>query len=52
MKIMAGYSTTPLAKKLGIKPGYRIKLINAPAHYFDLFTDLPEDIDITGNDRQ
>jgi hypothetical protein len=38
---MAGYSTTPLAKKLGIKEGFDINLINAPEYYFDLFTDLP-----------
>jgi Protein of unknown function (DUF3052) len=37
----AGYSGTPLAKKLGIKPGFSIKLINAPDHYFSLFTNLP-----------
>jgi len=37
----AGYSGTPLAKKLGIKPGFDIVLINAPDNYFDLFTDLP-----------
>lgn len=41
---MAGYSSTPLAKKLGIKPGHKIKLVNAPAHYFNLFTDMPADI--------
>jgi len=40
----AGYSGTPLAKKLGIKPGFNIKLVNAPEYYFDLFTDLPGDI--------
>jgi hypothetical protein len=46
----AGYSGTPLAKKLGIKEGFVIRLINAPTHYFDLFTDLPEQISIqTGN---
>jgi hypothetical protein len=28
---MAGYSTTPLAQKLGIKPGARLALENAPA---------------------
>ena len=38
---MAGYSGTPLAKKLGIKEGFDINLINAPEYYFDLFTDLP-----------
>lgn len=41
---MAGYSGTPLAKKLGIKPGFHIKLVNAPDHYFELFTDLPPDL--------
>lgn len=38
------YSKTPLAKKLGIKAGYHIKLINAPIYYFDLFIDLPTDL--------
>ncbi len=46
---MAGYSKTPLAKKLGIKPGFHIKLVNAPEHYFDLFTDMPEDIGVNSN---
>jgi len=40
----AGYSGTPLSKKLGIKPGFRIMLINAPEYYFTLFTDLPADV--------
>ncbi len=42
----AGYSGTPLAKKLGIKSGSRIGLINPPGNYFDLFTDLPPDITV------
>lgn len=48
----AGYSSTPLAKKLGIKPGYRMLLINEPDHYGDLFDDLPGDliIDHDGTD--
>lgn len=37
-----GYSGTPLAKKLGIKAGYIIKIVNAPDYYPDLFEDLPE----------
>ncbi|WP_299591465.1 DUF3052 domain-containing protein [Mucilaginibacter sp.] len=41
-----GYSGTPLAKKLGIKPAFNMMLINAPAYYFDLFTDLPADVQI------
>jgi hypothetical protein len=36
-----GYSGTPLAKKIGIKKGFRIRLINAPEYYFELFTDMP-----------
>ncbi|MEL6974195.1 MAG: DUF3052 domain-containing protein [Bacteroidota bacterium] len=40
----AGYSGTPLAKKLGIKEGFHIVLYNVPEHYFELFSDLPEDL--------
>jgi hypothetical protein len=40
----AGYSGTPLAKKLGIKSGFKINLINAPEYYLCLFTDLPADL--------
>lgn len=38
----AGYSGTPLSKKLGIKPGHRVGLISAPAD-FEL-EGLPEDV--------
>ncbi len=38
-----GYSGTPLAKKLGIKAGGKLHLINAPYNYFALFDDLPSD---------
>ncbi len=41
----SAYSSTPLAKKLGIKVGYKIKLVNAPQHYLGLFTDMPDNID-------
>jgi hypothetical protein len=41
---MAGYSATPLAKKLGIKPNYTMRLIDSPDYYFDLFTDLPQNV--------
>ena len=33
---MAGYSGTPLAKKLGIKPGFRIRPKNEPRPYGEL----------------
>ena len=39
----AGYSKTPLLKKLGIKPGYTMLVVNAPEHYFKLLGDLPKD---------
>jgi len=45
----AGYSATPLAKKLGIKAGFQIKLVNAPEYYMSLFTDLPADLDFSGD---
>jgi hypothetical protein len=32
----AGYSGTPLIKKLGIKPDTKLLLRNAPGNYFDL----------------
>ena len=38
---IAGYSGTPLAKKLGIKDNFDIKLVNAPDYYFELFNDFP-----------
>ncbi|MGF7037302.1 DUF3052 family protein [Mucilaginibacter lappiensis] len=41
---MAGYSGTPLAKKLGIKSAFRVKLINAPDNYMELFTDIPAEL--------
>jgi len=41
------YSSTPLAKKLGIKEGYIIRLINQPSYYFDLFTDFPENVELS-----
>lgn len=42
----SGYSGTPLAKKLGIKAGYVIKLVNQPDYYFTLFADMPDNLTI------
>ncbi len=47
----AGYSKTTLAKKLGIKDGHIIRLVNIPPYYFSLFTDLPPTINITRNKK-
>lgn len=41
---MAGYSKTPLAKKLGYKPGMKVYLKNAPPHYMTLIAPHPADI--------
>lgn len=38
---MAGYSGTPLAKKLGIKEGARLWIENAPSDYLALLAPLP-----------
>ena len=38
----AGYSGTPLAKKLGFKEGQKIWFINEPDHYLQLFDSLPD----------
>jgi hypothetical protein len=38
---MAGYSGTPLTKKLGIKEGFRVGLVNAPKGFRRQLVDLP-----------
>jgi len=47
----AGYSGTPLDKKLGIKPGFGIQLVNAPDYYFNLFDELPGDLHFDEDDE-
>ena len=41
---MAGYSGTPLARKLGIKPGARVYVESAPEHYLALLEPLPANV--------
>ena len=41
---MAGYSGTPLAKKLGINAGSRVFADGAPANYALLLAPLPDDV--------
>ena len=41
---LAGYSGTPLAKKLGIKPGGRVVLVQAPGGFEDELEGLPDDV--------
>jgi len=40
----AGYSGTPLAAKLGVKPGCRVLAIGAPADYRDLLAPIPDGV--------
>ena len=47
----AGYSGTPLARKLGIKAGYRLKTRGAPADYPQLLDPLPDDVRVSSRLR-
>jgi hypothetical protein len=40
----AGYSGTPLVKKLGIKPGATLGLIGAPEGFDQTLGELPDDV--------
>lgn len=42
--VTAGYSGTPLLKKLGLKAGMRVCFVDAPPHYGDLLGPLPAGI--------
>jgi Protein of unknown function (DUF3052) len=41
---MAGYSGTPLAKKLGVKAGTRMFVDNGPKNYLQLLDPVPDDV--------
>jgi len=43
---MAGYSATPLPKKLGIKEQSRLAFINAPAGFVDYLGPLPQGAEV------
>ena len=46
MAITAGYSGTPLIKKLGIKQDFEIGLVDAPRHYFELLETDPKELKV------
>ena len=48
---MAGYSGTPLVKKLGIKEGFNILIVNAP-NDFEHQLELPEHVTLRGNSKR
>jgi hypothetical protein len=49
---VAGYSGTPLAKKLGIKAETVLRAVNAPADYAALLAPLPENVTLAQNDAK
>ena len=48
---MAGYSPRPLVAKLGIRPGTRIALLNAPRGYTATLGQLPLGVSVTREAR-
>lgn len=47
----AGYSGTPLAKKLGMKAGARVLLVGAPTGFEGELEGLPEGVELTRSAR-
>ena len=43
----AGYSGTPLSKKLGIKEGFTVYAVNSPENYAVLLDPLPPNVNVT-----
>jgi hypothetical protein len=48
----AGYSGTPLPKKLGIKPGHRVRFVAAPPEFAAALGELPPDVDVRAEDGE
>ena len=49
---MAGYSGTPLPKKLGIKPGSRVAVLSAPDRFLDsTLAPLPDEVELRSRAR-
>jgi hypothetical protein len=48
---VAGYSGTPLPKKLGIKEGHRVALVDAPDQIDELLRDLPPAVTVLRSAR-
>jgi hypothetical protein len=48
---MAGYSGTPLAKKLGIKEGHRVAFASAPDDFRGLLGELPDGVQVRSRVR-
>ncbi len=44
--MQAGYSQTPLAKKLGLKPGLRVCALGAPRAYREIIEPWPDGVEL------
>jgi hypothetical protein len=49
---MAGYSGTPLPRKLGIKPGHRLAFPGAPPGFAAALGELPADVAVVEGDAK
>lgn len=47
----AGYSGTPLAKKLGINEGFVVLGIDAPDNFLELLAPLPDGVEVYSSQR-
>lgn len=47
----AGYAGAPLPRKLGLKAGMRVRLLDAPEGYWSLLGDEVEDLDLENLDE-
>jgi hypothetical protein len=50
-KSMAGYSGTPLSKKLGIKENFKLAILNQPDGFMAELVDLPEGVELDSKGR-
>lgn len=48
---MPGYSGTPLAKKLGIKDGFKVLTVRAPTDFSDWLSRLPAGVKVSNRIR-
>jgi hypothetical protein len=44
--VTAGYSATPLVRKLGFKPGMRVRYVAAPEEFARLVGELPDGVQV------
>src|SRR5215212_3576609 len=48
---MAGYSGTPLPRKLGIKEGHRVAILNPPVNFLAMLGELPDGAEVRTSAR-